>query len=111
MRLRALILVAIALAGCGPSPGTVPPKLAEKADVVVTFDGAQNACLVALPSEPQGSIVPCGEVASFIKEQLRVASGAIYDVRTIANFDAAERARVDGNLKSAGYRFIGGRVE
>lgn len=110
MTLRALILAAISLAGCGPSlSSSVPAKLAERADVLVTFDGARHACLVALPSEAQGSVVPCGEVVSFIKDELRVSSGAIYDIRTSANFDAAEVTRVDGNLKSAGYRFIGGR--
>lgn len=110
MTLRALILASIPLAGCGPSPSSsAPPKIAERADVIVTFDGARHACLVALPSEPQGSLVPCGEVVSFIKDELRVSSGGIYDLHSSANFDPVEMARVDGKLKSAGYRFIGGR--
>jgi hypothetical protein len=111
MTLRGLILVALPLSGCGQSPGnSVPPKIAERADVIVTFDGTRHTCLVALPSEPQGSTVPCGEVVSFIKDELKVATGAIYDVRTIAHVDATEMTRVDENLKSAGYRFIGGRI-
>ena len=105
-----LIMGTLSLAGCGPSASTsIPPKIAERADVIVTVDGGRHACVVALYKEPQGSAVPCGEVVSFIRDELRVASGGIYDVHTIPEVDEAELDRVVGNLRDAGYRFIGGR--
>lgn len=58
-------------------------------------------------NEPQGSAVPCGDVVSFLKDELRVASGAVYDVRTIPQVNDSEMARVVGDLNGAGYRFIG----
>jgi hypothetical protein len=103
--------IAIALAGCGPSASpSAPPTIAARADVIVTLDGGRHSCVVALYNEPQGSIVPCSDVVSFIKDELRVASGAVYDVRTIPRVNEAEMARVVGDLNGAGYRFIGGRA-
>jgi hypothetical protein len=106
------------LAGCGsstnaPAPQTAPmsqaaPVIAAKPDVIVTVDGVQHACVVALSSEPQGSTIPCSDVIAFLRDELRVPSGAIYDLRTTPPVDAAEVLKVRANLKDAGYRFIGG---
>ena len=43
-----------------------------------------------------------------MRDELRLASGSIYDTRTIAKTDEAEVAKTTQNLKDAGYRFIGG---
>ena len=97
------------LAGCGSSSnGSVPPRIAEKADVVITYDGQRHTCLVTLFSEAQGNAVQCGEVVPFVRDELRLASGSVYDTRTNAAADEPELARVSDNLKGAGYRFIGG---
>jgi hypothetical protein len=93
-----LIALFVSLAGCGP---------AARPDVIITLDGARHACVVALYSEPQGSAVSCAEVVPFVRDQLRVASGSTYDIRTIAKADDAERTNVEAGLKAAGYRFIG----
>jgi hypothetical protein len=98
--------IPLLLVACGSS---TPPKLAERADVVVTLDGKRHACVVALEKEPQGSTVPCKEAVSFVKDELRVPSGSIYDIQTVANVDNAEIASVRDALNGAGYRFIGGR--
>jgi hypothetical protein len=100
-------LIPLLLIGCGSS-GT-PPKLAERPDVVITLDGKRHACVVALEREPQGSTVPCKEAVSFVKDELRVPGGSIYDIHTVANVDNAEVASVRDALNGAGYRFIGGR--
>jgi hypothetical protein len=105
------IIVAIPLGGCGQSATPVPPPIAARADVIVTLDGKQHACVVSLYSEAQGSIVPCGDIVPFLRDELRVPSGAIYDIRTIADVDDAEMAKIGGNLKGAGYRFIGGHKD
>jgi len=103
-------MVLILLAGCGPGAGTpVAPKLAARADVIVTLDGARHTCLVALYNEEHGSAVPCGDVASFVREELRVPNGSIFDIRVIPDVKEEEIAGVGAKLKTAGYRFIGGR--
>jgi hypothetical protein len=108
--IRALLLsslVPMLLNACGSS-GT-PPKLAERPNVIITLDGKRHACVVALDKEPQGSTVPCKEAVSFVKDELRVPEGSIYDIQTVANVDDAEIASVRAALNDAGYRFIGGR--
>jgi hypothetical protein len=107
-----LVSSAALLAGCGsssnaPVPETAP-VIAAKPDVIVTVDGIQHACVVALSSEPQGSSIPCTDVIAFLRDELRVPSGAIYDLRTTPPVDAAEVLKVRATLKDAGYRFIGG---
>jgi hypothetical protein len=113
VRLHAMLgaLLPLMLLGCGsPSnaPPTVSPALAAKPDVIVTFDGERHTCVVALYSEAQGSLVPCTDIVAFVRDELKVASGSIYDTRTIAPVDQAEVAKTTQNLKDAGYRFIGG---
>jgi hypothetical protein len=112
--LSTLVMVwgATLLAGCGsstnaPAPETAP-VIAAKPDVIVTVDGVQHACVVALSSEPQGSTIPCSELIAFLRDELKVPSGAIYDLHTTPPVDAAEVLKVRANLKDAGYRFIGG---
>ena len=101
----------ILLAGCGTSTNTpvaAPPPIAAKPDVTITFDGERHACVVALSSEAQGSAIPCNDVVPFVRDELRLPSGSIYDIRTIPDVNEAEMAGVGARLKAAGYRFIGG---
>lgn len=102
------------LAGCGssPPPTTAPappsaPPIAAKADVIITIDGVQHACVVALYNEPYGNTIPCSDVLPFVRNELRVPSGAVYELRTTGTVDPAEVLKVKANLKDAGYRFIG----
>jgi hypothetical protein len=117
LRARAVLasgLGLVVLAGCGQPANTpaaapaAPPPIAAKPDVIVTLDGARHDCLVALYSEPQGNIISCDDVAAFVRDELRVPSGAVYDIRTAPNIDEAQRAKVEASLKGAGYRFIRG---
>jgi hypothetical protein len=108
--ISASLSVIALLAACGSSATNTaapPAPMAAKSDVIVTFDGKRHACLVALPSEQQGSEVACKEIVSFVKDELRVPSGSVYDVRVIPDFDPAERAGVESSLKEAGYRSVG----
>jgi hypothetical protein len=111
--LRAAALASIAafcLSGCGSSNDApaVSPAIAAKPDVNITFDGANHACIVALSTEPQGSTIPCADLIPFLRDELRVRSGSIYDTHLIGKVDAAEVAKSTQSLKDAGYRFIGG---
>jgi hypothetical protein len=109
MNLRAVLAstpIVLWLAGCGPSasaPDPAPPAAA-KPDVIVTLDGEHHTCLVALSNEAQGSSVGCDDVVSFARDELRVPSGSIYDLRTLPPADQAEVAKVEASLKGAGYR-------
>jgi hypothetical protein len=77
--------------------------------VIITLDGKRHACVVALDKEPQGSTVPCKDAVAFVKDELRVPRGSIYDIRTVATVDNTEIASLGDALNDAGYRFIGGR--
>jgi hypothetical protein len=116
LQMALVTAASVLLLGCGsstrapaPESASIPPPLADKPDVIVTFDGARHACVVALYSEPQGSAIPCAELIPFLRDELRLPGGAIYDIRTIPTFDAAEMAKTAASLEGAGYRFIGGR--
>jgi hypothetical protein len=111
MKRVATICAPLLLIGCGSSsnaPAPVSAPMTATPAVVITFDGERHMCVVALSSEAQGSIIPCADVVPFLRDELRLASGSIYDTRTIAKFDAAEIAKTTQSLNAAGYRFNGG---
>ena len=111
MRRVLAMFALLLLIGCGSSsnaPAPQPAAMTDKPAVIITFDGERHTCVVALFSEPQGSMIPCADVVSFMRDELRVAGGSIYDTRTIGTFDAAEMAKTTQSLKDAGYRFNGG---
>jgi hypothetical protein len=99
------------IGGCGSRTNpaaSAPPAIATKPDVIVTFDGERHTCVVALPSEAQGSLIPCTDIVPFIRDELRLASGSIYDTRKIAPVDEGEFGRTTQSLKDAGYRSVEG---
>jgi len=91
------------LAGCGRSSDSA------KSDVIVKIDGAHHACLVALNSEAQANSISCDDVVSFVRDELRLPKGSIYDMRTIGDVDAAQKSKIKTALDGAGYRSPGGR--
>jgi hypothetical protein len=104
-------IVACSLFGCGSSgtaPAPVSAPIASKPDVIITFDGVNHACVAALYTEPQGSTVPCADLIPFLKDELRVKNGAIFETRTTGKPDDAEVAKTTQALKDAGFQFIGG---
>jgi hypothetical protein len=103
MTAAAAALCSLGIGACGSSTQSAAPTAA-KSDVIVTLDGVHRACVVALNSEAQGSTIPCSDVVAFLKDELRVPSGSVYDIRTIPEVDAAEKTRVEAALKAAGYR-------
>jgi hypothetical protein len=101
--------VILLLAGCGKSSGKPDsPRIASRPDVIVSFDGKHRKCVVALSSEAQGSTIPCDEVVPFVKDELRLPSGSLYDLGPASGGGDADLARVRANLNAAGYRFIAG---
>jgi hypothetical protein len=103
-----LVAGSVLPAGCGSSNNAPAAAIAAKPDAIITFDGERHTCVVALSGEAQGSMVPCADVIPFMRDELRLAAGSIYDTRTIGTPDAAEVAKTTQNLKDAGYRFLGG---
>jgi hypothetical protein len=105
------IFLPLLLIGCGSANNAAAPvsaAIAAKPDAIITFDGERHTCLVALSNEAQGSLVPCADIIPFMRDELRLANGSIYDTRTIAKVDPAEVAKTTQSLQDAGYRFIGG---
>jgi hypothetical protein len=90
------------LAACGSGSDVPAPK--SKADVTVTLDEVHHVCNVALSNEAQASSIPCADVASFLRDELRLPSGAVYDLHGAQKADSAELADISAKLKSAGYR-------
>jgi hypothetical protein len=108
-KLAAMAIVAV-LPGCGSPTGTQSPtsgSVATSADVVITFDGQQHACVVALRSEEKGSTIACNDVVAFVRDELRVAKGSIYAIRIVPEVDGAQVTGVEAGLQSAGYRASG----
>jgi hypothetical protein len=103
-------LAGLFLGGCGQSandPASAP--LAARPDVIITMDGKQHTCGVALYTEAQGSAVSCDDVVSFVRDELRLPNGAIYDLHGSPDANRAEMAKIETSLQGAGYRFIGGK--
>jgi hypothetical protein len=102
----AMLLVSCGSSSNAPSPQpTVQSKSAmvAKPDVTITVDGAQHVCVVALAGEPHGNSIPCAELIPFMRDELRVPSGAVYDLRATPTVDEAEVLKVRTSLKDAGY--------
>jgi hypothetical protein len=111
MKRAATFFAPLLLVGCGSNsnaPAPVPAPMTAHPAAIITFDGERRMCVVALSSEAQGSIIPCTDVVPFLRDELRLAGGSIYDTRTIGKFDAAEMAKTTQSLNAAGYRFNGG---
>ena len=105
-----LVMICELLAACGSTDAPAPGSTANaKADVSITVDGVQHACIVALSKETQGSSISCADVVAFIKDELRVPSGAVYDLRTTSKASEAELTAVSARLQGAGYRSAGDR--
>jgi hypothetical protein len=107
--LSALLIVPVLLGGCGRSantPGATSAPDAGRPDAIVTFDGGRHACVVSLRSETHGNTIPCGDVVPFLKDELRLASGAFCAMRSIGDVDPAEMTRVEASLDAAGYRIL-----
>ena len=106
-----LVSFGLLLAACGSSTDAPAPQTARaivgKPDFIITVDGVQHACVVALVSEPHGNSIPCTDVIPFLRDELRVPNGAIFDLRTTPTVDQAEVLKIRTSLKDAGYRFIG----
>jgi hypothetical protein len=66
--------------------------------------GEHHTCVAALSSVAQGSAIACDDVVAFVRDELRVPSGSIYDIRTVPNVEQADVAKVEASLKAGGYR-------
>jgi len=108
-----IVMTPLLLAGCGsstnaPSAAATTPRIADKPDVIITVDGAHHNCVAALYNEAQGSTVPCADLIPFIRDELRIPSGSVFDIHSVPAGDNTEFTQVRTSLAAAGYRFIGG---
>lgn len=100
------ILVGTLLAACGSSHEAAAPGSPSKgrADVKVALEGAHHLCNIALATETQASSIACSDVVAFLRDELRLPSGAVYELRAEGKVDPAELATLSANLQNAGYR-------
>jgi hypothetical protein len=106
-----LLALCALVSGCARltgAPNSAVPPIASRPDVIVTFDGERHACVVALFNEPESHAMSCDGVLPFVRDDLKLRSGSVYDIRTIPDVDEAEMHRVAASLNGAGYRFIEG---
>jgi hypothetical protein len=101
-----IALIGTVLTACGASNDAGSPGSPSKghADVTVTMGDGPHVCNVALAQEAQASSVACGEVVAFIRDELRLPSGAVVELRADRTTDAGALAAVSASLNSAGYR-------
>jgi hypothetical protein len=94
------------LAACGSSNDASAPAAPSKAkaDVTIRLDGVHHVCNVALPTEEHPSSIACADVAAFVRDELRVPSGAVYDLRADPQGEPSELTSISASLKNAGYR-------
>jgi hypothetical protein len=78
------------------------------ANVFVTFHGAPTQCDVRTGLSAARHAVPCGDVPSYIREDLKLAAGATFAVFDLGNH-GPEVASLKSALESAGYHSVGGR--
>jgi hypothetical protein len=107
----ASLALCAAVTGCARpagAPNAVAPAVATRPDVVVTFDGERHACVVALFNESEGRTMSCDGVLPFVRDGLKLQTGALYDIRTIPDVDEAQIHSVAASLNGAGYRFVEG---
>jgi hypothetical protein len=95
------VLVGTLLAACGSSNEASAPS---SPSVKVTLEGAHQLCHIALSTETQASSIACSDVVAFLRDELRLPSGAVYELGADSKVDPAELATVSANLQNAGYR-------
>jgi hypothetical protein len=98
----AAVMLLVACGKSGSPSGSA--SAARQPDVTVKIDGTRHKCIVALAGEKQGNVIPCDDVVSFVKEELRVPGGSIYDIATVSAVDEASTTKVRAALDGAGYR-------
>jgi hypothetical protein len=97
------------LTSCGRSHPADPPTVAAvPAEVVVTFDGARNACGLSRPGDANSKSMPCIEVTSYLVKTLKLPRGSLFDYKTIPDVNVAEFDLVMSELKAAGYKLTPG---
>jgi hypothetical protein len=106
--LLTLCVLVIGYARLIGAPNLAAPPISSRPDVIVTFDGGRHACVVARSNETEGHAMSCDAVLAFVRDDLKLQSGSVYDVRAIPDVDEAEMHRVAASLNRAGYRFIEG---
>jgi hypothetical protein len=106
----AAFAAASVVAACGASnnaPTSVLPQSANKADVLVTLDSVHHECMVTLSKEEHGNSIACGDIIPFLKDELRLPTGATFDVRTTQEVSKADSGNLRKSLSAAGYRSVG----
>jgi len=75
-----------------------------KPDFVLTFDGPQGNCRVALGSQDGVEVLPSADVVGFLSKAPGITRASRFAVITIPNVNESEYDSVMAALKATGYR-------
>jgi hypothetical protein len=78
----------------------------DSANVFVTFNGTPAQCEIRTGLYAARHALPCGDVPSYIRDDLKLAVGATFAVSDLGN-NGPEIASIKSVLGAAGYRSVG----
>jgi hypothetical protein len=79
----------------------------DSANFFVTFHVKSTQCDVRTGSSGARHELPCGDVPSYIRNNLKLPIGATFGISDLGNTHDAEIAVLTSNLAAAGYRSVG----
>ena len=79
----------------------------DSANIVVTFHSEPARCEVRRGVSAARHALPCGDVPSYVRDDLRVPVGATFLVSDLGNTHGPEISALISNLEAVGYRSVG----
>lgn len=76
----------------------------DSAKVFVTLHGVPAQCEIRMGLYGAQRALPCGDVPSYVRDDLKLPIGATFAVSDLGNTHGAEIASLNSPLKTAGYR-------
>ncbi len=74
-----------------------------KPDFVLTFDGPNGNCRVALAAQGTAETLPCSQVLNFLSAAPGITNASHFEVITIPDVNVSEYDAVMTALKASGY--------
>jgi hypothetical protein len=79
----------------------------DSAKVFVTLHGVPAQCEIRMGLYGAQRALPCGDVPSYVRDDLKLPVGVTFGISDFGNTHSAEIASLNSALKTAGYRSVG----
>jgi hypothetical protein len=79
----------------------------DSAKVFVTLHGVPAQCEIRMGLYGAQRALPCGDVSSYVRDDLKLPVGATFGISDLGNTHSAEIASLNSALITAGYRSVG----